>query len=1144
MSDLIEILSSQFCRNLVIALAHTLWQATVIAAVFFLFLKRAKRSQSRYLAAVLAIAAVVFALLLTCAVLNYEPPPSDTPHVVATDQVRITPPMTTAHNPQRTVGLIEHTESSSGSRWIIWAMCVWLAGVMVMLSRAVHTVIGAGQLRRKCIPIEDEAILLLLSQLRKTMRIGRRIALATGQHITLPSTAGWLWPTIFLPLSMVTGVPTEDLKAVLAHELAHIKRYDYLINFCQMLIEAILFFNPALWWISRQIRIEREACCDVASIAATGQKLKYAQLLADWAKRIAAVPTVAAAPAVALAKPGETGGILDRIKRILVTGHRPTLRLSWYATTVMLIASAAVLVFLWQGTNLTVALAGKLLTPAQRIEKIKQITEDYEIEDREYGPEDRITISGRVKTHDGRPIPERTYVKIRSKRPGYTTSSSCRLSETGHFSSSINYGRIYLRAAVDGYEPAFAGPFRAESGGDINDIEMTLTEGFLARIRLVDEQQNPIQWAQLKGGYIHLPGSYSSSVEIYSDEAGLATIEHCADKPLKLKVTADGYEYDQRDFNLKPTEAATWKLKPSKPAGGVVVSEQTGLPIEGATFGLVEIKGPFSHGYDPYDGTNIIAATDHDGRFALTSLRDDTVYHFIIKADGYGIRFPYRIDAGQQNLKIRLGKELYMEGRIIGDLTILETDRSGPIIRHRNPWTIGGTGHSSGRNASVDIRDGVGYFRIDGLWPDKVWIRVSGKHFLFEINKEPLKEVTIDLTPESPEQQTRRQIILKFDVGEQSPLPEGAIRVSHVSDRDDELKRGWTYEKLEIADGQIRFEMSVPGRFQYRIDYGNDKRPAGYWFPREIQNVPVDDEPFVHTITAHPAGSIYGSILLPDGSLAENANARLFVVDKPAVMESVYGSHDVLNSRNQGNGKFNASPLPLDGRYAIIVNHRYTCVVSKTLSLNKRNPIREIEVKLPKGQTVTGRMIDTDGKPARHPVRLNARIKLGDRSYSHGGLQIRPDEQGRFSFSNVNPDIPGYYSVYVETPPGYRRARMRLKNLRKPFTVKLEKGEIVTGLVIDDATGWPVPEAKVYAMVADRVITESALDADELTDQQGRFRFTTMAKRKYQLNLRNANLADKWNRVSVTGGQTEPVTLRIKLRESSRLKPRKPTEEN
>ena len=103
------------------------------------------------------------------------------------------------------------------------------------------------------------------------MGIGRKIRVLVGERISTPGVIGCFWPTLLLPASMLSGIPAEDLRAILVHELAHIRRYDYLVNFLQMVVEALLFFNPAVWWISRQIRIEREACCDAAGVRWTGQ---------------------------------------------------------------------------------------------------------------------------------------------------------------------------------------------------------------------------------------------------------------------------------------------------------------------------------------------------------------------------------------------------------------------------------------------------------------------------------------------------------------------------------------------------------------------------------------------------------------------------------------------------------------------------------------------------------------------------------------------------------------------------------------------------------------------------------------------------------------------------------------------------------
>jgi protocatechuate 3,4-dioxygenase beta subunit len=111
--------------------------------------------------------------------------------------------------------------------------------------------------------------------------------------------------------------------------------------------------------------------------------------------------------------------------------------------------------------------------------------------------------------------------------------------------------------------------------------------------------------------------------------------------------------------------------------------------------------------------------------------------------------------------------------------------------------------------------------------------------------------------------------------------------------------------------------------------------------------------------------------------------------------------------------------------------------------------------------------------------------------------------------------------------------------------IQLEKGRRATGVVIDDATGWPVPGVEVYAQSADGPqggyrSNSELLEADGRTDTQGRFTFSNMAADYYRLNTRGANLADPMRALVVKGGHEEPVTIRVKIPEWSDLKPRSP----
>ena len=132
-----------------------------------------------------------------------------------------------------------------------------------MLLRLVVSVFGARNIRASAEVLSDPVVERLVDELRRNMQLARKITIMVSEEIVSPCVAGFVVPLLLLPVSMVNGsIPTEDLKVMLAHELAHIKRNDYFVNMVQMLVEAVLFFNPAVWLISRAIRIEREVCCD------------------------------------------------------------------------------------------------------------------------------------------------------------------------------------------------------------------------------------------------------------------------------------------------------------------------------------------------------------------------------------------------------------------------------------------------------------------------------------------------------------------------------------------------------------------------------------------------------------------------------------------------------------------------------------------------------------------------------------------------------------------------------------------------------------------------------------------------------------------------------------------------------------------
>ena len=141
------------------------------------------------------------------------------------------------------------------------------------------------------------------------LALRRRVHIADSVLVDTPTLIGYLRPVILLPIAALANLTPQQVGAILAHELVHVRRHDYLINMLQTVAETVLFFHPAVWWVSARIRTEREHCCDDVVVATCGDAVGYASALAaleTW--RAARAPLTLAA----------TGGsLVERVRRML-----------------------------------------------------------------------------------------------------------------------------------------------------------------------------------------------------------------------------------------------------------------------------------------------------------------------------------------------------------------------------------------------------------------------------------------------------------------------------------------------------------------------------------------------------------------------------------------------------------------------------------------------------------------------------------------------------------------------------------------------------------------------------------------------------------------------------------------------------------
>jgi beta-lactamase regulating signal transducer with metallopeptidase domain len=360
-------------------LLHSLWQAGAVGTLLWLMLRRmpAHRAQGRYAVAVAALFVVVLGAVTTLTVLSNPSPDSvpteraaapvapdansraDLPNTTKLPESRFapTPP---SHSPL--VGAPSAGKAAARINTPGWEAAVvwlWLAGVLIMLIRMAGALRGASRLAAQAEICTSGCVCDMAKSLGRSLGLIRRVAVRVHPHLRVPAVVGLVRPVILLPLSAMSGLSPQQLEAVLLHELAHIRRHDLLVQIGQMLIEAMLFFNPAVWWISRQVRIEREACADFAAARLLGRPDRYVQALADWAQRLSShgqageVAGITSA-SLAMADPKREHSLLERAHRLLVADYRPRLKLPWHTLAGLLLFGALLIGGLWQGANLAV----------------------------------------------------------------------------------------------------------------------------------------------------------------------------------------------------------------------------------------------------------------------------------------------------------------------------------------------------------------------------------------------------------------------------------------------------------------------------------------------------------------------------------------------------------------------------------------------------------------------------------------------------------------------------------------------------------------------------------------------------------------------------------------------------------------------
>jgi uncharacterized protein (TIGR03435 family) len=331
-----QILATQpWVGRLGMTLLHFLWQGAIIGAIYAVARRWAAfrlNANGRYFLACAALTAMTLAPMVTWIQLRGR-----TPESVATT---FAAPLSTARiEPARPISLSlpADTDRAVTGPFLFWVVAFWLTGATAFSLRLLGGWILAERLRSRMVRPAPAEWRQTLERLRARISVSRPVRLLVSGRVQAPATVGWLRPIVLVPLGALAGLPAAQMEALLLHELAHIRRHDYLVHIWQSAVEAVFFYHPAVWWISGHMRAERELCCDDIAVSVTGDAVLYARALAEFDSARWIQPTLMAA---------NGGSLAGRIARLLgqpSPSRRPSCGPETVATLILLAIGACAL---------------------------------------------------------------------------------------------------------------------------------------------------------------------------------------------------------------------------------------------------------------------------------------------------------------------------------------------------------------------------------------------------------------------------------------------------------------------------------------------------------------------------------------------------------------------------------------------------------------------------------------------------------------------------------------------------------------------------------------------------------------------------------------------------------------------------------
>lgn len=838
-------------------------------------------------------------------------------------------------------------------------------------------------------------------------------------RLQVPMVVGWFRPVIYLPAAIFGRMTLAAAETVVLHELAHLRRRDPLLNLWITTVETLLFFNPPVRAMARTARDEAECACDDQVLAWGGDRPTYARALAD----LEAVRPESLA--LSLAATGGSG-LLQRIQRIL--GTMPPQGRPFVSQTIGLATLASITGFILV-CALAVPPLARAFTPEERIAALAVVEEEQTVD-----PQLEWKAVGKLVGDDGKVITVDHVFTISgwSERRSFTASerNAARFTCDG-FGKSMVVG-LWL----EGHAPASTIVPAPKKADEPTAFSLVVRQGYPATLKLVDETGAAIPGAELHVKSVMLNGEkpYRQG-SLQTSASGEATIGNAeTDSTFEIEVRAYGHEWSQFDgvsfANGVPTTISVRKIEPLDLR---IVDANTGAAIPGARAyccSWEKANESMSYGSRSFLASMSSQPSGNDGHLKLDLWSPDRNFLALIDAPGYATAISPVVPRRPLE-PVRLFPELRLGGIIHDPEKLLSRSGNPPIVRYYldsnsgNSWNL--ANFNMAFETEVRLQGTDVHFSIGQLNPGEIEFNCDGREWKTRVtdsksdlqlylSKGGLTHEGPDKAPRAPPQE--RTVKFGLHPPPDQPPAQGNF-VVRVRGRE---------RPLPINNGE------ATGRFQVGDDIDFLRHGiAGYTRKENLTNLKVangegDVELDIQLI---PSGGITGQLVSasPGIDYRRTTGMALRLNEESTLASSL--EHDI--HLQSGSDKFAVTGLPLHTDYRIIFRSGCRLVESPWIKLDSSNPLPNLLLTFPKGQTISGKVLEADGTPASQ---ASLTLVYGLKGWNYWYTTFACAQDGSFNLEGMNFDVEGSYSIHINNPDGKKVGTIPISSSDRSVVVK------------------------------------------------------------------------------------------------------------